>query len=170
MIIASDLGFAEQARKTFDAMAGSDFALPVDTTRAVTLSYLAEVCSRLDDRDNAQRLYELMLPYRDLAIVVGQSTICCGAAARHLGILSATMRDWSSAEAHFEAALEMDERMKAWPWLAHTRFEYAQAMLARGRKQDKTRAGELRSMAMAAAERLGMGGLTRRISAAHAPG
>jgi tetratricopeptide (TPR) repeat protein len=170
MIIASDLGFAQQARQTFEAMADTGFVLPADTTRAVTLSYLAEVCNRLDDRNNARRLYDLLLPYRDLAIVVGQSTICCGAAARYLGMLAATMRNWPSAEMHFEAALALDERMKAWPWLAHTRFQYSQALLTRGRREDKTRAQELRSMALAAAERLGMGNLTRRIANVHAPG
>jgi tetratricopeptide (TPR) repeat protein len=170
MLVASDLGFAQQARKTFDSLAAGDFTVPVDTTRTITLSYLAEVCCGLGDRNNAERLYELLLPYRDLAVVVGQSTVCCGAAARYLGMLAATMRDWSAAEAHFESALAMDERMKAWPWLAHTRFEYSRALLASGRKKDKSRAHELRARALAAAERLGMGRLTHRISTEAQPG
>jgi hypothetical protein len=58
----------------------------------------------------------------------------------------------------------MNERMRAWSWLAHTRFEYSRALLARGGKQDTTHARELRGMALAAAERLGMFGLTRRIA------
>jgi tetratricopeptide (TPR) repeat protein len=164
MLIASDLGFAQQAQKTFDAMAATGFALPVDSMRSVTLSYLAEVCCRLDDRINAERLYALLLPYRDLAVVAGQSTVCCGAAGRFLGMLAATIGDWPAAEAHFEAALAMNERMKAWPWLAHTRFEYSRALLARDRNGDRVRAFELRGMALAAAERLGLGGLSRRIS------
>ena len=81
-------------------------------------------------------------------------------------MLAATSGDWPAAEEHFEAALAMDERMKAWPWLAHTRFEYSRALLARGREQDRTRAQELRRMALAAAERLGMGGLGRRAAGA----
>jgi hypothetical protein len=164
MLIASDLGFHEPARKTFDSLARDGFALPDDTKRTLTLSYLAEVCCRLEDRGNAERLYELLAPYRDLCIVVGQSTVCCGAVARFLGMLATTMRDWPSAEAHFEAALQLDERMKGWPWLAHSRFEYAQALMARGKKQDIIRAQELRGMALAGAERLGMTGLSRRIA------
>ncbi len=169
MLIASDLGFAQQAQKTFDAMAATGFALPPDSMRTVTLSYLAEVCCRLDDRISAERLYALLLPYRDLAVVAGLSTLCCGSVARFLGMLAATLHDWPAAEAHFEAALVMDERMKAWPWLAHTRFEYSRALLARDRKGDRVRARELRGMALAAAERLGMGGLSRRISTEGAP-
>jgi class 3 adenylate cyclase/tetratricopeptide (TPR) repeat protein len=164
MLIASDLGFEAQAKALFAAMASSGFSLPLDVKRTLTLSYLAEVCTRLGDRDYAEPLYELLLPYRDLAVVVGASTVCCGSVARYLGMLAATMRDWASAELHFEAAIVMDERMKAWPWLAHTRFEYSRALLARDRKKDSVRARELCGMALAAAERLGMGGLMRRVA------
>jgi hypothetical protein len=79
------------------------------------------------------------------------------------------MGDWSTAEGHFEAALALEERMKAWPWLAHTRCEYAAVLLARGRPQDRVRAGELRGMALAAADRLGMARLRRRILSIDAP-
>ena len=57
----------------------------------------------------------------------------------------------------------MDEKMKAWPWLAHTRHEYAAMLLARGRPQDRVRAEELRDMSLAAADRLGMGRLRQRL-------
>ena len=40
-VIASDLGFAEAARKAFAEMAGAGFAFPADAKRSLTLSYLA---------------------------------------------------------------------------------------------------------------------------------
>jgi tetratricopeptide (TPR) repeat protein len=170
MLIASELGFDDQARKHFDAMATSGFALPVDSKRSLTLVYLSEVCARLGDADRARQLSALLMPYRDLAIVVPPITLCFGSAARFLGMLAATSGDWPAAEEHFEAALVMDERMKAWPWLAHTRFEYSRALLTRGRVQDRTRAQELRGVALAAAERLGMEGLCRRAARADVAG
>lgn len=163
MLIASDLGFEAQARRSFDMMAETDFALPLDSKRAVTLAYLAEVCVKLGDSRRAEEIRELLLPHRDLAIVVPIHAICCGAAARYLGMLSATMGDWPSAERHFEGALGLEEKMKAWPWLAHTRHEYAAMLLARGRPQDRVRAEELRDMSLAAADRLGMGRLRQRL-------
>jgi tetratricopeptide (TPR) repeat protein len=169
MLIASDLGFETQARRTFESIAESDFALPLDSKRTVTLAYLAEVCARLRDSRRAEQLYGLLLPYRDLAIVVPTHTLCCGAAARYLGMLSTAMGDWPSAERHFEAALAMEERMRAWPWLAHTRCEYADMLLARGWRQDTVRAGEFRQMSLAAADRLGMGALRQRILSSVAP-
>jgi len=169
MLIASDLGFEAQARRTFESIAESDFVLPLDSKRTVTLAYLAEVCARLRDGRRAEQLYGLLLPYRELAIVVPTHTLCCGAAARYLGMLSTTMGDWPSAERHFEAALAMEERMRAWPWLAHTRCEYADMLLARGWQQDTLRARELREMSLAAADRLEMGRLRQRILNSAAP-
>lgn len=163
MLIASDLGFEAQARRNFDMMAETDFVLPLDSKRVVTLAYLAEVCARLGDARRAGEIRELLLPYLDLAVVVPIHALCCGAAARYLGMLSATMHDWPSAEGHFERALGLEEKMKAWPWLAHTRHEYAAMLLARGRPQDRVRAEELRDMSLAAADRLGMGRLRQRL-------
>ena len=162
MLIASDLGFHEQARTHFEAMAQSDFALPRDAKRAITLTYLAEVCAALGDSLRAETLYELLLPYRDVAILAAPNTLCCGAGAHYLGLLAATMSDWDRAETHFKASLAMNERLKAWPRLADTRFEYARMLLARNRKGDSVLVSELRSMAIAAAERMGMGGLLHR--------
>ena len=163
MLIASDLGFEAQARRHFDAMAEAGFALPLDSKRTVTLAYLAEVCARIGDARRAAEIYELLLPYRDLAVIVPIHALCCGAAARFLGMLSATMGDWPLAERHFEAALAIEEKMRAWPWLAHTKYEYAGMLLARGRPQDRVRAAELRDMSLAAADRLGMGRLRQRL-------
>lgn len=162
MLIACDLGFEEQARRTLSSMAAEGFNLPVDGKRAVTLSYLAEACARLGEVDHAARVYELLLPYDRLAITMPAATICCGAAARYLGMLAATLENWSAAERHFEDAMVMNERMEAWPWLAHTRHEYAQALLDRGRVQDMARARELLGAAIATAERLGMASLLDR--------
>ena len=143
-VIASDLGFEEAARKAFAEMAAAGFAVPADAKRSLTLSYLAEVCTCLGDALEAERLYEQLLPYRDNAILAPVATVCCGAAGRYLGMLAGVMGEWTAAEEHFEAALEMDERLRAWPWLAHTKHEFALALTARGRGAD--RAGRKRSL------------------------
>lgn len=162
-LIASDLGFEQPARKAFEGIAATGFAFPIDAKRNLTLSYLAEVCTRLDDADHAERLYELLLPYRDVALVVPIATVCCGSNARYLGMLASMIGEWVVAEEHFEAALEMDERLRAWPWLAHTKHEFALALAARGRPADHQRAEPLFAAAAASAERIGMPALQRKI-------
>jgi class 3 adenylate cyclase/tetratricopeptide (TPR) repeat protein len=162
-VIASDLGFEEAARKAFAEMAAAGFGFPADAKRSLTLSYLAEVCTRLGDALEAERLYEQLLPYRDNAILLPVVTVCCGAAARYLGMLAGVMGEWDAAEEHFEAALDIDERLHAWPWLAHTKHQFALALTARGRAADQGRAGALFAAAAASAERIGMPALQQKI-------
>jgi class 3 adenylate cyclase/tetratricopeptide (TPR) repeat protein len=162
-LIAADLGFKEAAQKSFAEMATANFAFPIDGKRNITLCYLAEVCARVSDVERANQLYELLAPYRDLAVVVPTATICCGSNARYLGMLATVIGDWAAAEAHFEAALEMDERLQAWPWLAHTKHEFAQMLRLRGRPGDVDRADDLLAAAAASAERFGMASLQASI-------
>jgi hypothetical protein len=46
-LIASDLGFEEEAQRIFDELAATQFDFPIDARRNITLSYLAEICTRL---------------------------------------------------------------------------------------------------------------------------
>ena len=162
-LIASDLGFVDAARKAFAEMAAAGFAVPADAKRSLTLSYLAEVCTRLGDALEAERLYEQLLPFRDNAILAPVATVCCGAAARYLGMLATVMGEWTAVEEHFEAALAINERLHAWPWLAHSKYEFALALTARGRGADRSRAKELFAAAAASAERIGMPALQQKI-------
>jgi tetratricopeptide (TPR) repeat protein len=142
-LIAGDLGFHDAARKAFEDLAAGGFVFPVDAKCSLTLSYLAEVCARLGDVERAERLYDLLLPYRDLAVIAPIATVCCGSAARYLGMLASVMGEWTAAEEHFAAALAMDERLQAWPWLAHTKYEFALMLRACGRQRDQDRAADL---------------------------
>jgi class 3 adenylate cyclase/tetratricopeptide (TPR) repeat protein len=167
-LIASDLGFDQAARKAFEDLASSGFAFPIDAKWSVTIAYLAEVCTRLGDIPRAGKLYDLLLPHRDLAIIAPVATVCCGSAARYLGMLAGALGDWASAEEHFEAALAMDEGLKAWPWLAHTQHEFAATLLARGGCGNRARADSLLVAAAETAQRLGMTSLQQKIrSLAH---
>jgi tetratricopeptide (TPR) repeat protein len=165
-LIASDLGFHDAARKAFDDLAAGGFAFPVDAKRTLTLSYLAEVCTRLGDVERAERLYDFLLPYRDLAVIAPVATVCCGSAARYLGMLAGTLGDWAAAEKHFSDALTMDEQLQAWPWLAHTKHEFALVLIARGRSRDRGQAETLLGEAEASAERIGMPALQQKIRSA----
>jgi tetratricopeptide (TPR) repeat protein len=162
-LIASDLGFDQAARKAFEDLAAGGFAFPVDAKWSVTISYLAEVCARLGDVPRAEKLYNLLLPYRDVTIIAPVATVCCGSAARYLGMLAGVAGNWAVAEEHFEAALAMDEGLRAWPWLAHTQHEFAAALFARGRGGDRVRADSLLGAAVETARRLGMISLQQKI-------
>ncbi|WP_376914739.1 hypothetical protein [Paraburkholderia sp. OAS925] len=166
MLICSDLGFEAQARDNLNRLAESESSIPVDSKRLVTLTYLAEVAARLRDIRHAERVYALLLPFRDQVVTVPVFTLCCGAAARYLGMLASALGDWSAAEEHFEYALHMDERLRASPWLAHSRHEFALMLAVRNRTEDKARARDLLAAAATAANELKMFALLQRIGGA----
>ena len=78
-------------------------------------------------------------------------------------MLAATLGDPDRAVGHFERALELNRRMGAETWLAHTAYEYGRLLLARGRG-DRDEAGALLGEAAALAERIGMPALLARIT------
>lgn len=164
-LIASDLGFLEPARKVFDQMAEDGFKLAHDAKRSATLSYLAEVCARLQDRKRAESLYKILQPYADLTITMGLTTVCYGAAARFLGLLSATFEDWETAAEHFEVAIVKNSELRAWPWLAHSQADYAAMLRARGDRSDSSRIEELLDSASSAAANHDMVMLQGRVAA-----
>lgn len=163
-LIYSDLGLEPEARAQFETLAANDFAgIPQDALWVGSMAYLSEVCAFLGDVARANILYRLLLPYAQLNIVVGFAVACFGAAARYLGLLAATMSHWTEAEQHFEAALEMNARMGARPWLAHTQVQFAAMLLARGQPADRDRANSLLDEALAIAAELEMKFLSEKI-------
>ncbi len=144
-------------------MAETGFEMPLDAKRSASLSYLAEVAVLVGDTEAAASLYELMSVYRHMTITAGVVTVCYGAASRYLGMLAATLGEFDKAEAHFEHALEMNQRMRARPWLAHTKAEYALLLRRRGGRGDSERAETLANEAWEIAAELDIVLLKRRL-------
>jgi DNA-binding CsgD family transcriptional regulator len=79
-------------------------------------------------------------------------------------MLAATLGEWERAERHFEGAMELNRRMAARTWLAHTAYEYARMLIASGQAEDE-RLGALLGEATVLAEQIGMPALLGRIRA-----
>ena len=159
-LIYAEIGQRDDASTELKRLGADDFAiLPRDSLRQTSLVYLAEVCDYLQDTENAQTLYRLLLPYTELTVVVGAASVCLGATSRFLGQLAATLSKWDDAETHFKHALELNARMNATPWLAHTRYQYARMLIRRADNDDVSRANELLDEALITAQELGMHGL-----------
>jgi hypothetical protein len=67
-----------------------------------------------------------------------------------------TLEHWEHAARHFEDALEMNERIGARSWLAHTQRDYAGMLLARDAPRDTEKAQLLVSRALTTYRDLGM--------------
>ncbi|WP_050931570.1 adenylate/guanylate cyclase domain-containing protein [Aestuariivita boseongensis] len=162
-LIAAELGFVDAAERILNELAETGFQLPRDAMYSTTLSYLADVCVAVDSREHAATIYDMLLPYEHMTVTAGATTVCSGAAARRLGSLAALMGSWEDCEAMFETALDVDRRMHAPPWLAHSKAAFAAALRRRGRKADLRRAIVLEAEALATARELGMVALTARL-------
>jgi tetratricopeptide (TPR) repeat protein len=157
--LQAESGDPDAANVALQELAADDFAaVPRDVGWPATLSWLAEVCARLHDPNHAPDLYEQLLPHGGHLVTIG-GPVCLGAADRFLGMLAATLGRLDDAEAHYRTALELEDRMKAAPLAARTRYWYARTLLARDASGDAGRATELLQTAHATAEELCMAAL-----------
>jgi DNA-binding CsgD family transcriptional regulator len=165
-VLYTELDRLDEARAEFERLAARDFDdLPRDGRWATCLAYLAEVCAALEDARRAAMLYRLLLPYADRALVLGGGFVCSGASGRHLGMLAATMSNWSASERHFEEALAMNTRIGALLPLAHSHHDYAAMLLARGDPGARERAKALVQSCLSSARKMGARALEERAAA-----
>jgi tetratricopeptide (TPR) repeat protein len=151
-----DRGRDAEARAIFRDFAEDDFGrLNIDEEWLAAMTLLSEVCDAIGDVDRAPTIYERLLPYRKLN-AWGFPEILLGSVERPLGILATMIGEWHQASEHFERALEMNARIAARPWIAHTQHDYARMLLARDRSGDRARAEALLTNAVASYRDLGM--------------
>ncbi len=155
-------GRAREATLDFDRLARRAFSsVPRDMNWLFCMALLAEVCGVSNDVGRSAVLYRLARGYADRWVMAGYGAIPWGPMARALGILATVQSRWSEAEAHFRAALEVAERIGAWPSIAWTLDAHARMLLARDESRDRARAMELARRANEISHRLGMDGLSR---------
>jgi tetratricopeptide (TPR) repeat protein len=140
-LIRCDTGRDDEARQLFEQIAANDFDdLPRDWLLLTGLSMLVHVARHLKDGDRARTLYEILLPFRDQHVVVGDAVLYWGSVAKLLGMAATTASDWEAAEEHFGEAIESETRCRAWPFLARSQYEYAAMLAERGEGEDKQKA------------------------------
>jgi DNA-binding CsgD family transcriptional regulator len=159
--LAADLGRREEAQAGLNRLAAQDFAgLAGGSSRLTGLALLAEAAARLGDRRHAASLYALLAPFAARPVMAGGTTACHGAVAYYLALLATTVERWPEAEAHFQEAAALHERLGARAYLAQTWLDHGRMLLARGRPGDDERAADLVAKARDLAAELGMAPLT----------
>jgi DNA-binding SARP family transcriptional activator/DNA-binding CsgD family transcriptional regulator len=125
-----------------------------------SLVYLTDACTATGDEDLAALVYPELVPFAGTNLIIGGGVVFYGAADRYLGMLTATLGLAERAEAHFAAAIDLNRRMGATTWLAHTCHEYGRMLQSNGESE---RAEPLLAEAEALAEAVGMPTLLARI-------
>jgi tetratricopeptide (TPR) repeat protein len=157
-VFYADLGREAEARALFEEQAADGFArLRQYQNYPAALAWIARACTFLWDVPRAAQLYPLLLPYADQSIVLGaNSQACLGSTHRYLALLAATLSRVDEAEAHFRAAIAMNERMGARPVLACCQHEYARLLQHRNAPGDRATARDLIERARATSNACGM--------------
>ena len=154
-----EVGQADEAHHLFAELAVHEFDdILQDGDWLILMTLLADLCAELGDAKRAERLYELLLPYRDVNVVIGLGAVCLGSAAGYLGRLAAAMRRPAEAAEHFERALAANAALQAPVCLAHTQLDYA-SLLGLG----DSRSAPLIDAAKRAAEELDLPAVARRV-------
>jgi tetratricopeptide (TPR) repeat protein len=162
----AELGRHDDARAKFEELAENDFAgIPVDEEWLASICLLAEMAPSLGDPNRGRVLYELLSPYPD-RVGTSYPEISVGAVSRYLGLLATAEARWNDAERHFEEASEVNRRIGARPWLAHTQEDYARMLVARGDAGDAENAARLLDEAVATYRELGMAGPLAKLESA----
>jgi DNA-binding CsgD family transcriptional regulator/tetratricopeptide (TPR) repeat protein len=163
-----ELGMEADARRELARVAGEGLAPFRQSLWVVALTYLTDACAALGDQTVAALVYPELAPLAGTNVMIANLVACYGAADRYLGMLAATLGEWERAELHFEHAIELNRRMKARTWLAHTLYEYARMLLV-ARPDKPQRAAALLQESAELASEIGMSSLRARIMALAAP-
>ena len=162
--LLAELGMETEAQRELTQVVADGLDPLRESLWLAALAYLTDACSALGDEAAAAVVYPELEPFGGGNVMVGHLVSCYGAADRYLGMLAATIGESERAEQHFVRAMELNRRMGAVTWLAHTAYEYARFLLSR-RGTDRQHAAALLGEAATLAERIGMPGLLSRIRA-----
>ncbi|MDT0200380.1 AAA family ATPase [Nocardioides sp. AE5] len=156
----ASLGWARLAQGRHDAArAVLDQLPPVeqilgDRNGLATLTVLAEVAHIKGDRDQMQRLYDVLVPYVERVVPIGAGVAFWGTVAKTLGLLAEGLGLFDEAHRHLATSATLCLRVGAQPWLVEAQLALA-AFGARTRRGDIDVAG-LADQALAGAQRLGL--------------
>jgi predicted ATPase/DNA-binding CsgD family transcriptional regulator len=158
-----ELGMESEARRVLAHILADGLEPLRHSLWLASLTYLADAATVGGERV-AELVYQALEPHAGGTLMIGHLVACYGSADRYLGMLAAVLGDWGRAEQHFEAALELDRRIDAPTWLAHTAYEYGRMLLARKKAENRGRAATLLREAAALTEQIGMPALSGRVA------
>jgi DNA-binding CsgD family transcriptional regulator len=163
--LLAELGMAAEAKRELSRIVAEGLDPFRATLWLASLAYLTDACAAVGDESVAALVYPELEAYAGENVMIGHLVSCYGAADRYLGMLAATLGESERAREHFERAMELNRRMGASTWLAHTAYEYARFLASRDRAQAEALLGEAATLA----ERIGMHALLARIRALGSP-
>ena len=138
-------------------LAANDFAsIPRGTAWLTAQALNAMTCWHLFDARRAAVLYPLLAPYAGRIVVSSPLVAVIKPVDECLGALATLLGRREDAERHFADALAQAERMRARPWQAEIRCEWAGLLLLGNAAEDRARGEALYAEAETLASSVGM--------------
>ncbi|MCU1427659.1 MAG: family transcriptional regulator [Actinomycetia bacterium] len=132
------------AQRTLASVAARDLLRrDDDCARGAALGMFAEIAANGDMPAEAEVLLDLLTPFTGRLLCVVLGLACLGAADRYIGMLSAALGREDGAEAHFERALVLEDRIGGRALLPRTRYWQARFYRDRGRPGDERAARDI---------------------------
>lgn len=166
--LLTELGMDTEARRGLAEITSEGLEPFRTRLMLASLTYITDASTALGDEAAAALVYPELEPLTGTNVMIAQCVACYGSADRYLGMLAGTLGEWETGARHFEDAIALNREMGASTWLAHTEYEYARMLLARG-NQEPERIAALLGDANGHAEQIGLRALHDRIKALRAP-
>ncbi len=161
-VILAELGLHDEASEQLAVLTGGGLArIRQDQEWLFLMGAVAETCSMIDAPDVASECYELLLPFADRCIVLGDGYVLWCSVEKSLGLLARVLGRADDACGHLERALSVHRRLDAPPLVTRARFELARGLHAAGAEPAAVTA--LLTAARQEATNLGQYGLLRWI-------
>ena len=159
--LAGELGHPSEARRLFEELAANGFeVVPRDQEWLLSAALLADACIALMDTTRGAELYDELRPFaQTLATDVQEGS--AGATARILGVLAELNGNREIAIRHLQDAIEINERVGARIWLAHSQADLAELLLRAG---DQGAVEQLLDSAAVSADELGLDAVRERVA------
>jgi len=154
----------EVARELATIMAFNLADFERDSFWLTSMSCIAEAIELIGHAQHAAALYEQLLPFAHHN-VTSSHLGSRGSVSRYLALLAATLGMSEQAEEHFKAAVDANVLMRARPYTARTRLDWARHLKGTATTSSLERASRLAEEALAEATDLGMANLVSRCSA-----
>jgi tetratricopeptide (TPR) repeat protein len=158
-LLYSEIGELEKARTAFESVVEALDDVPQEASWPRAVTQAAMTCARLQDRERAAVLLELLTPYSGQMVCTGLSW--AGSFDHYIGILVAVLGRLDEADAKLAEAELAHARVPAPAWLARSRLERARVLLSRRAAGDLERAGDLLNEVVGAAREYELGAVER---------
>jgi DNA-binding SARP family transcriptional activator len=159
----AEAGDDEGSRRDWSTIAASIDELPASWDRPGAMALAAELLSVAGDPAQASALYVSLRPHAGLFVSAPAPAFYPVAADRALALLAATAGDFDVAEDHFQSAIALEERLRAFALAARTRYCYGRMLLASADPQRRRRAELVLGDALDTANDIRLDGLARDI-------